>query len=178
MLGVVTTTVCGRMNSKSTRSKAARRGGSWCSNDFHHSRGVETGQPLVSISQRSVNQANTVLLHRRQIFQAQFPRSDLQCAMRYIHAKDFREGFVLQELSQKPTFAAAEVQNTLRAAGAKRCHHCSHALFCETNWFLNGLFLARVSFGHFIRCGFFLTNETTQSFTGQALLMFQVAIRN
>ena len=35
-----------------------------------------------------------------------------------------------------------------------------------------------MSFGHFIRCGLFLTDKTTQSLTGQALLMFQVAIRN
>ena len=98
--------------------------------------------------------------------------------MRHIHANDFCKGFVLQKLPQKAALAAAKIENTLRAAAAKRCHDGSHALFGQAYRLLNGLFFARVSFRYFVRRGLLLPNEATQCFAGQPLLVFQIAIGN
>ena len=114
--------------------------------DFHDSCGVVTSETFVAIGQRSVNQTNAVLLHRRQILKTQFLRGNLKGAMRHIHTNDFHEGPVFQELAQKVTLTTAKVEYTLRTAATKCCNDSSHALFGQANRLLYGLLFTRVSF--------------------------------
>src|ERR1700733_4858409 len=96
--------------------------------------------------------------------------------MRNIHANDLFKCLVPQKLTQKPTLAASEVENTLSSAASQRCDNGPHPLLSQADWFFNRFFFASVTFRQFIRFRFFVAYEPAQRFTSESLLVLQIAL--
>ena len=85
--------------------------------DLDDGGGVKTFQPLVPVHQRAVDQLETVRLHGRQSIHLQPPLGYFKGADRDIQADDFLELLVLEKFADQLAFTAAQVENSLGAAG-------------------------------------------------------------
>ena len=113
--------------------------------DFHHGRRVESGQALVAIHQRTVQQLDASALHLGQAIQVQPVLGNLQRAMGDVHADDFLELPLLEQHLQQFAFATAKVENAPCAAVLQCGQHRAEALFVQADALLNLRLFLRVA---------------------------------
>ena len=114
--------------------------------DFHHRGGIEASEPLVTVNERAVQEAQTLLLNWRKAVIVQPVMRDFERAMRHIHADDFSELLFLQQSLEQSPFTAAQVQNASSARAFQRGQHRAKTLFIEADVALDGLFFLCVNF--------------------------------
>ncbi len=106
--------------------------------DLHEHRGVEAGEAVVAIRQRSLQQPQALALALVHPLQAEAPCGDLQGPGRHVHADDLGEGMVLDQFAQEAALTTAEVQHALRAAGPQGRHDRPDPLVVEADPLLDG----------------------------------------